>query len=99
MKLFLELENRNNGLELSPEFNPLNLSEDKLFQLKMLDFLKGIYLSEDRDNYVPETQEWYVLPEGVIICNKIMNSECNTDTQRLIMKEDLPNWLARKLYL
>ena len=98
MKIFLTLENLNNGLELSPSYNPLNISEDRIHQLNMVDFLKGIYLSEDRDNYVPETQEWYVLPEGVLIHNKIRNSECNTDTQRIITKENLPNWLARKLY-
>ena len=99
MKLFLELENLNNGLELSPSFNPLNLTEDRIYQLEMVDFKKGIYISEERCNIVPETQGWYILPEGVLIYNKIRNSECNTDTQRLVLKEDLPNWLARKLYL
>ena len=99
MKTFLTLENLDNGLTLSPEYNPLNLSEDKIHQLNMVDFLKGIYISEERCNIVPETQEWMVFPEGILIYNKIRNSECNTDTQRLVLKEDLPNWLARKIYL
>ena len=99
MKLFLELENINNGVTLNPSHNPLNISEDRIHQLEMVDFAKGLYISSEMCNYVPETQEWYVLSEGVLIFNKIRNSECNTDTQRLIMKEDLPNWLARKIYL
>lgn len=98
MKTFLTLENLNNGLELSPEFNPLNISEDRIYQLEMVVFEKGWYISEEMCNQVPQTQKWGVFPEGIIIHNEIRNSECCMDTQKMVLKEDLPNWLARKLY-
>lgn len=99
MTPFLTLENLSNDLTLTPINNPLNLSGDRIYQLELVDFIKGTHISEERCNIVPETQEWYAISEGVLINNKIRNSECNTDTQRLVLKEDLPNWLARKIYL